>query len=192
MQVQELMTRSVKACSLTDSLDRVARVMRDADLGCLPVLDGGLHVAGIVTDRDICLAAYRQGQPLAAIPVTTAMSRAVITCHPEDEIAIAERLLQEHHIRRLPIVDDVQSLLGILTLTDLARRAAADRIRSAPPVEPKEVVETLAKVTAPTPRKRARPTFRNVRWGSSGKKKTKRPELAERTELAEEPGGDIP
>jgi CBS domain-containing protein len=181
MQVQQLMTRAVKACSLTDYLDHVARVMRDADLGCLPVLDGGLHVAGIITDRDVCLAAYRQAQPLAAIPVTSAMSRAVITCRPDDEIGIAERLLQEHHIRRLPIVDDVHSLLGILSLTDLARRAAADRIETAPAVESNEVVETLARVSTPRPKKHARPTFRNARWGSGGKKREKRVPAGEDT-----------
>ena len=64
MQVRELMTDSPSSCSPNDSANEAARVMWDCDCGVVPVVDDSGHVAGIVTDRDICMAAFKQGKPL--------------------------------------------------------------------------------------------------------------------------------
>ena len=72
MKVAELMTRSVLAAHPQDSLARAAQMMWDHDCGALPVIDDSGRVLGMITDRDVCMAAYTQGRPLAEIPVEIA------------------------------------------------------------------------------------------------------------------------
>ena len=77
MKVMDAMTRSVAACNEEDTLNRAAQLMWEGDCGCIPVLDAGGDVRGILTDRDVCMAAYTQGLPLQQIPVRRAMSTVV-------------------------------------------------------------------------------------------------------------------
>lgn len=70
MNASELMTETVQSCSASDSLQRAAQIMWDRDCGVVPVVDGDNCVVGMVTDRDIAMAAYTQGQPLWLIPVS--------------------------------------------------------------------------------------------------------------------------
>lgn len=155
MKVIDVMTKDVRTCKIHDHLDCAARVMWDEDVGCVPVVDQDARLAGIVTDRDACMAAYTQGLPLAAIPVTRAMARPVITCRSQEDLAAAERLMQQHQIRRLPVVDDRQHLVGILSLNDIALAAARERTKPARDVGSEEVAVTLATIGEP---RRARPT----------------------------------
>jgi CBS domain-containing protein len=124
MPVRKLMKDNPRTCSPDDSLNRAAQIMWELDCGALPVVgaDGGL--AGIITDRDICMAAYTRGQPLAAMSVDSAMSRTVHSCSPDDSIGHASRLMADKQVRRLPVTNDGR-LVGILTLADIAR--AVDR-----------------------------------------------------------------
>ena len=69
MQVKDVMTTSPGTCSVSDMANEAARIMWDRDCGSVPVIDAAGHVVGIVTDRDICMAAYFQGRPLSAIPL---------------------------------------------------------------------------------------------------------------------------
>jgi CBS-domain-containing membrane protein len=134
------MTRTVRACAIHDTLNAAARIMWDHDCGCAPVVDAHGRLAGIVTDRDVCMAAYTQGVPLAAVPVERAMSARVISCARGDDLDTAHRLMRTHLIHRLPVVDTRGHLLGILSLSDLVRHA---RTNSAPPSEAVEVATTL-------------------------------------------------
>jgi len=120
-KVVDLMTHPVWTCRPHDSLAEAVRLMHDHELGSVLVLDDTGAVAGIVTDRDVCLAAYRNGVPLRAIPVWTAMSRSIHACRLESSLAEAETMMKEHHVRRLPVIDDRGRLVGILSLDDLAR-----------------------------------------------------------------------
>jgi CBS domain-containing protein len=101
------------------------------------------HVAGMITDRDICMAAYTQGAPLRAISITTAMAKRVFSCRAADEIDAVERTMREHQIRRMPVIDEQGHPIGILSLNDLARAASTGT------VPPHEVVATLSAVSAP-------------------------------------------
>jgi predicted transcriptional regulator len=74
MKIQNVMTRDVSACSPEDMLSRAAQLMWERDCGCVPVIDHSGVVCGMVTDRDICIAAYTQGLPLHQIAVRRAMS----------------------------------------------------------------------------------------------------------------------
>jgi CBS domain-containing protein len=123
MKISELMTRDVKACALNETLNAAARIMWDHDCGCVPVVDAHRRLAGIVTDRDLSMAAYTQGLPLGAIPIERVMSSRVIACSPSDSVATAHRLMRTHEIHRIPVVNSSGALVGILSLSDLAHHA---------------------------------------------------------------------
>ena len=74
MKVQEAMTRNVAACGVRDMLNRAAQLMWECDCGSVPVVDEAGNVCGMITDRDICMAAYTQGLPLDQILVRSTMS----------------------------------------------------------------------------------------------------------------------
>jgi signal-transduction protein with cAMP-binding, CBS, and nucleotidyltransferase domain len=84
-------------------------------------------LVGIVTDRDICMAAYTQGVPLDAIPVERVMSPKVISCARTDDLDTAHRLMRTHEIHRLPVVDTRGRPIGILSLSDVINHWHGDR-----------------------------------------------------------------
>lgn len=149
MKVRELMTSDVQVCGPRDDLNRAAQIMWDHDCGVVPVVDAERRPIGMLTDRDVCMAAYTQGKLLGAIHVEEVMSREVQACGPDDPVADAEAAMRERRVRRLPVVDAAGKLVGILSLNDIARRAVLERgkRRGAPALE--EVSETLASVCRP-------------------------------------------
>ena len=155
MRVDQLMTRTVKTCTPDDNLDRAAALMWDYDCGALPVLsadrDPG-RVIGMVTDRDICMAAYTQGRGLREIPVVSAMAQRVCTCRPTDTIAVALRVMETNQIRRLPVVDGEDHLVGMLSLADLWREAAREHGQPSPDVTEHAIGEAVEAIAAPRAR----------------------------------------
>ena len=93
--------------------------------GVIPVVNHEGAVVGMVTDRDLCMAAYTQGKPLGEIPVSTAMARDVFGCRPQDSIESVEHLMRDKHIRRVPVIDAEGRLVGLISLNDIVRDAAA-------------------------------------------------------------------
>ena len=148
MRVGELMTVEVKACGPGDSLNRAAQIMWENDCGCVPVADDAERVVGMLTDRDVCMAAYTQGRLLAEIPVSAAMSKTVVACRQDDTIAIAEQRMQAHQVRRLAVVDGNGRIAGILSLSDIARSARDERPsgKKRREVSLREVGETLGTI----------------------------------------------
>ena len=151
MKVSELMTTDVRTCWITEPLDRAAKLMWESDCGSLPVLDQNGRVVGMITDRDVCMAAYTQAQLLGRIPVSRALNPELHSCKPEEDLDKVENRMRSHQIRRLPVVDDEGHLRGILSLADIAQRAAKDAKGKAGTrqVSFAEVGETLAAVTTP-------------------------------------------
>jgi CBS domain-containing protein len=145
MHIKELMSHPVVTCSAGDHLDVPARLMWEYDCGLVPVVNDDGRLAGVVTDRDICMAAYTQGQPLHAIPVTTAMAGNVLVGHPDESIEDAERSMRDAQIRRLPIVDEAGRPEGVLSLNDIARATARTRKSTLD----RELVATLAAICEP-------------------------------------------
>ena len=152
MKVEQLMTSDVKACMDTDTLNCAAQLMWEFDCGCIPVIhaNGDGRVVGIVTDRDIAMAAYTQGKQLGAIPITSAMAHKVIACHTSDDVGQVEALMRANGVRRIPVLDQHERLVGIISLNDLAREAqreasAARRTE----VTGRSVAKTLASVCQP-------------------------------------------
>jgi CBS domain-containing protein len=144
------MSTTLHTCSAGDTLAEAAQRMWSSDCGCLPVVDRDANdrVIGVITDRDICMSALFQGKPLAQLPVAGAMAREVRTCNPADATFAAERVMREARIRRLPVVDDDGSLVGMLTLADLAREAAREQCSPRKQVTGDEVGITLATIVS--------------------------------------------
>lgn len=149
MKIQDVMTTDVVTCKPGDPTSEAARLMWEHDCGVVPVVDEEGRPLGIVTDRDICMAAYTTGRPLAQIRVDEVMSRNLQTCSPEDSIGKAELSMQDRHVRRLPVVDDHSHLVGILSLNDIARCAAQNQGKKHETVAMEHVAETLASVCEP-------------------------------------------
>jgi len=143
MKVSSLIQHDVTSCTVHDDLERAAQLMWNHDIGCLPVIDDQGHVAGMITDRDACMAAYTQGLPLRAIPVVSAMARRVFACREVDEVDAVEKVMSEHQIHRMPVIDDEGHPIGIISLRDIARAASAGRVPA------RDVVATFAAVSAP-------------------------------------------
>ena len=87
MNVRELMNTDIACCSKDDTLEQAARLMWEEDAGCLVVIEGAGIVTGMITDRDIAMAAYTTGKRLADIPVELAMSRSINTCSPDANLS---------------------------------------------------------------------------------------------------------
>ncbi len=105
MNASDLMTRTVQSCSAGDSLWRAAQIMWEHDCGVVPVLDSEGRVIGMLTDRDVCMAAYTQGRPLADIPVGSAMAHQVHGVREEDPVDVVEGLMRRARVHRVPVLD---------------------------------------------------------------------------------------
>lgn len=145
MKITSLIHRDVTSCTIHDDLAYAAQQMWDHDIGCLPVIDDQGHIAGMITDRDICMAAFTSGKPLSAIPVTEPMTRDVFACTADDEVAAVEQAMRDHQIRRMPVIDPHGHPVGMVSINDLARASTAGK------VEANEIAYTLAAVTSPRP-----------------------------------------
>nr|MDJ0867006.1 CBS domain-containing protein [Myxococcota bacterium] len=144
-RVADLMRTDVRSCTPDDSLREAARSMWEGDCGCVPViaLDGSGRVVGMITDRDVCMAAYTGGGRLAETPVREAMATRVYTCRAEDRVSVAEERMRSAQVRRLPVVDEAGRLQGMLSLADLAEAAAGLDVREA------ELARTLEAICRP-------------------------------------------
>src|SRR5689334_2631742 len=101
MKVSELMTRDVATCRATASLNDAARIMWERDCGCVPVVEESGVVVGMITDRDICMAAYTQGRRLTHMDVRSAASKSVTTIRADESLDRAKELMRDAQVRRL-------------------------------------------------------------------------------------------
>jgi CBS domain-containing protein len=153
VRIEQLMTKPPRTCRPGHTLGEAAQVMWDHDCGCLPVTadDGSGRVVGMITDRDICMAAHFQGRRLWELRVGDAMATDVRACNPGDVPREAEAIMGEAGVRRLPVVDGANQLLGVLSLADLAREAARQRLKKRRGVTEAEVGDLLAAICQPHP-----------------------------------------
>jgi len=122
------MTTNVRTVTPDASVVDAARIMRDEDTGSVPVVDDG-RVAGIVTDRDIVLRGVADGRDVTALDVREVCSSDPVTVEPGRDLDEALRLMAQHQVRRLPVVDG-DRLVGVLAQADVAR-ATDDRATGA-------------------------------------------------------------
>ena len=141
MKAKDIMTSNPTCASVSDSAERVARVMQDMDCGSLPVVDAAGKIVGVVTDRDLAIRGIAHGLgPDTA--VAKLMTLFPYSCGPDDDVQVAER-----KVRRVPVVDENQRCLGIIAQADLAR--AASKRASVTDREVAVVVERISSPGAP-------------------------------------------
>lgn len=152
MKVSKVMTRAVRTCRADDDMRTAAHVMWETDCGCVPVVDEAGRAIAMITDRDVCMAAYTQDARLRDMPVASAMSSALYSCSPDDDITVAERTMRLQQVRRLPVVGPDRALLGIVSLADIVHETAHKPVARAKDAVLGATIETLAAITEPRPR----------------------------------------
>jgi CBS-domain-containing membrane protein len=150
MKVADIMSRDVQHCRTSDNLERAAQLMWELDLGALPVVDDHGHPVAMVTDRDVCMAAYTQGRPLHDIPIVSAASHGIHCVGPDDPVERAENIMKVHRIRRVPVLDAGGNLVGMVGIADMIHHVSAWS-------DVAEFAATLSDVFRPHDRLRFRP-----------------------------------
>ncbi len=143
MLTREIMTQKVDCVTPEDTLRKAARIMRDSDVGMVPVIDAddGMHLTGVITDRDIAVRHVAEGHG-PECHVAEAMTRKhLVTVSPEEDVDNVMRRMRDAQVRRVPVVHDGR-LVGVVAQADLARRTADDA----------EVGQTVERISEPTPR----------------------------------------
>jgi len=133
---KEIMTRSVKTATREMSLREVAALMRDGDMGSIPVVENG-KLVGIVTDRDIVVRAVAEGKE-AASSIGDVMTTEVFSASENDYVFEAIRLMGDKQVRRVPIINEQGELAGIIAMADVALETEDER----------EIAETLEEISS--------------------------------------------
>lgn len=153
MKVKDIMTPNAKAIWLTESLADAAQIMWDNDCGVLPIIKDGRKVIGMITDRDICMAVAMRDKNPSGVSVEEVMTGEVYSVDPDDEIDQALLAMQEHKIRRLPVVNVEGELEGILSMNDVVLHAKAGEDEDA--IDYDDVVKTYHAICSRPERKAA-------------------------------------
>jgi CBS domain-containing protein len=133
---REIMSTRLKTATRAMSLSEVALLMREGDMGALPVVEDG-RLVGIVTDRDIVVRAVAEGKD-ASTPIGEAMTSEVFYVRPDDFAFEAIRLMGDKQVRRIPVVGDDDKLVGIIAIADVALEMEDER----------EIAETLEEISS--------------------------------------------
>ena len=121
-KVREVMTDSPRCVTPETLVSEAARLMKSEDVGSLPILDGE-RLTGIVTDRDIVLQAVAEEKDPRGMPVREVASRDLVTVGQDEDLSEALKRMASHQIRRIPVVDEDDRLVGIVAQADVAREA---------------------------------------------------------------------
>lgn len=128
MKVNHVMTYDVDTCRPDTNLSMAAMQMWKGDFGILPVVQDGGKVVGVITDRDICMAAATKHRDPTNIRAKEVISGKVYGCSADTDIREALKIMQQNQVRRLPIISPEDGRLeGILSMNDLALKARGDR-----------------------------------------------------------------
>jgi CBS domain-containing protein len=118
MKIQDIMSKSIASINANDSVEQAAFLMKEHNVGSVPVCDGE-KVVGIITDRDIALRSVAEGENFKNQQVRTIMTSNPVTGSPDMEVNAAAKLMSDKQVRRLPIVEN-DALVGIVSLGDIA------------------------------------------------------------------------
>lgn len=124
MNIREVMTPNPRTVTPNDSIQNAARIMRDEDTGAVPVVENGKPV-GMVTDRDIVVRAVAEDGQMNR-PVREIVTSSLVCATPDMSTREASELMSEHQVRRLPVVDNADCLVGIVSIGDLAVKEGKD------------------------------------------------------------------
>jgi CBS domain-containing protein len=127
MKIRDLMTANPTCAEPETTVEEIATLMKEEDIGCVPVMDEEGAVAGVITDRDIVLRCIAEGKDAAECHAEDVMSPQSVTIGPDADSREAARLMAERQIRRLPVVEQGK-LVGMLSLGDVAVKENDDRL----------------------------------------------------------------
>jgi CBS domain-containing protein len=156
-RISEVMTRDVRVLSPQDTLQRAAQAMDELNVGAVPVCEGG-KLVGMLTDRDITVRAVAGGMD-GASPIKEVMTEQVRCCFEDQQVDEVMQQMGDVQIRRMPVVDRQQRLVGIVSLGDLATRHA----------DGQEVGHTLESISSPSEPDRSTTGNTGARNGGSVK-----------------------
>ena len=120
---RDVMTKNPVCATPNDVVADVARLMRDNDIGPVPIVDGASKkLVGIVTDRDLALKVVAEGRDPSSTKVRDVMTKDVVTCRADDEVEDTLQAMSKNQLRRILVVDDSDTLVGIIAQADIATR----------------------------------------------------------------------
>jgi len=130
MHCSEIMTKNPEFCLPNDPVLKVAQLMKDEDVGPIPIVEDKQtkKLTGIVTDRDLVLKVMAEARDPKSTPVMAVMTDDVVSCEANDDLDKAIKLMQDYQIRRIPVVDKNDHLLGIIAQADVATRLDSSRM----------------------------------------------------------------
>jgi CBS domain-containing protein len=141
MEAKDVMTREPACCTPSTPARDAAAIMEEQDCGCVPVVDDDQRLRGVVTDRDLALRGVARGSG-PDTPVEELMTTPAVCCGTNTDLNEATRTLAEHQIRRVPVIDANERVVGIVAQADLANARA--RIGN------EEVADTVGAISQPT------------------------------------------
>jgi len=140
MKVREVMTSNPVCCASGDTAQKVAQILRDHDIGSVPVVadQESRKLVGMITDRDICCSVVADGLDPKTTTIENYISADPVTCRDGENLDECERAMQEHQIRRIPVVDGEGQCIGIVSQADLVLKD-----------KPENVSKTVAEISKP-------------------------------------------
>lgn len=144
-KVADIMTRNVESITPETTVLEAARKMKSRNIGSLPVCDKD-RLLGTVTDRDLTIRVTAEGKDAGQTRVGDIMSKEVVTCRSEQDLLEAEQLMHDHQVRRLPVVDEENHLVGYLAMARIAQTENDEKITG-------KVIRGISEPRKPAPRK---------------------------------------
>jgi CBS domain-containing protein len=140
MKIREIMTANPVCCVPEDNAQAVARAMKEHNIGSVPVVTDqqSRRLVGMITDRDLCCSIVAGGLDPKSTTIEKLISLEVVACREGENMDSCERLMQQHQIRRIPVVDGEGQLIGIVAQADLALKD-----------KPEKVSKTVAEISRP-------------------------------------------
>jgi len=140
--IRDFMTRNVEKIEPDDSVRRAAELLRTHDIGSLPVCEGKT-VIGMITDRDIAIRVVAEGRDYDSTRVRDIMSKDVVSIREDADLAEAEKIMHDRQLRRLPVVQVQNELVGYLSLARIARTET--------PNQTGKILQGVSQASAPAP-----------------------------------------
>src|SRR2546423_982885 len=161
MKVSEIMTRDPKTAQLDSTLEEFAALMKDEDVGAIPIVDDDDELVGIVTDRDIVVRCVAEGKEASDTTVEDILSEELTTIEPDADVQDAARRMAEKQIRRLPVVEDGE-LVGMVSIGDISVKHEDDETAG-------ETLQEISRGVKQDGRGKKVPTAESIRNRAEGK-----------------------
>ena len=128
MKAQDIMAKDPRCVTPRTSIQEAARLMKSEDVGALPVVEseGSKRLVGMVTDRDIAIRVVADGRDIGSATVSDVMSKGTTTAKVSDSVDDVMKVMGREQVRRIPIVDERNELVGIVSQADVVRKASSD------------------------------------------------------------------